>query len=506
VGVSSATSRRRGWEEQKSRRRAQRRLLRQRQREQGLVVPQRPSASNAKSEMRTVEEERTVREQTVLEQVMVMRTMLPVLLSNLKSIKDPRQAKKVKHQLSAMLLYGILSFVHQMESRRQANRTMTRPQFMENLKALFPELEDLPHHDTLARALARIEVEQIQDALVDLVRTLLRRKKLRRFLMNGSVRIAIDGTQKLTRDVPVNEHYLERTHSHGDQVEKEYYVYVMEACVVLGGVALPLMTEFLSYAEGDVVAKQDCELKAFKRLARRLKEAFPRQRIMLLLDGLYANGPVITLCRQNAWEFMIVLKDGCLPSVWAEANGLRPLAPKNRRKMTWGNRQQRYWWVNDIEYTYDKGPRRPETLHVVVDEETWEEVDPKTGEIVTRESRHAWISSEPIHAENLHQRCNLCGRHRWDIENAILVEKRHGYEYEHCFAHDWNATKGYHFLMRIGHFLNVLVQLSEKLAPIVRSMTVSGFISFVRDTVVGPWLSPARVTARLAACLQLRLE
>jgi hypothetical protein len=174
--------------------------------------------------------------------------------------------------------------------------------------------------------------------------------------------------------------------------------------------------------------------------------------------------------------------------------------------MTWGNRRQRYWWVNDIEYTYDKGPRRPETLHVVVDEETWQEVDPKTGEIVTRKSRHAWISSEPMHADNLHQRCNLCGRHRWDIENAILVEKRHGYEYEHCFAHDWKATKGYHYLMRIGHFLNVLVQLSERLARIVRSMTLSGFISFVRDTVIGPWLSPARVAARLAGCLQLRLE
>jgi len=266
------------------------------------------------------------------------------------------------------------------------------------------------------------------------------------------------------------------------------------------------MSEVLSFVEGDAGAKQDCELKAFKRIAKRLKDAFPRQRIMVLLDGLYANGPVITLCRKNSWQFMIVLKDGSLPSVWEEANGLRLLVPENRRETTWGDRQQSFWWVNDIPYTYEDGPRRPETLHVVVCEETWEEVDRETCEIVTKQSRHAWISSEPLQAANLHERCNLCGRHRWEIESSILVEKHHGYHYEHCFAHDWNAMKGYHYLMRIGHFFNLLAQLSEKLASMVRSMTVRGFISFVRETVVGPWLIPDRVKTRLRGCLQLRLE
>ena len=456
----------------------------------------------------TVAEEQEARVKAVLEQVVTMRTLLPVLLESLSGIEDPRQAKKVKHQLAALLLYGILMFVYQMASRREATRKMTQPQFMENLKLLFPEIQDLPHHDTLGRVLARIEVEQIQDALLEMVRTLLRRKKLRRFLMDSWLRIAIDGTQKLARDVCLSDHYLERTYNKdSDKEQTQYYVYILEAAVVLdGAIALPLMSEILSYTEGDVGGKQDCELKAFKRLAKRLKEAFPRQRIMVLLDGLYANGPVITLCRLNGWQLMIVLKDGSLPSVWAEANGLRQLEPQNRHKMTWGDRRQSYWWVNGIEYTYDKGPRRPETLHVVVCDETWQEVDPKTCEIVTKRSRHAWISSLPIHARDLHQRCNLCARYRWVIETNILVEKCHGYQYQHCFAHDWTAMKGFHYLMRIGHFFNVLAQLSEKLAEMVRSMTVRGFISFVRETVVGRWLTPDLVTARLNGCLQLRLE
>ncbi len=46
----------------------------------------------------------------------------------------------------------------------QASREMTRPVFEANLRQLFPDLEALPHHDTRARLLARIEVSQIEQA------------------------------------------------------------------------------------------------------------------------------------------------------------------------------------------------------------------------------------------------------------------------------------------------------------------------------------------------------
>lgn len=60
---------------------------------------------------------------------------------------------------------------------------MSRPVFMENLKQLFPELETLPHHDTLMRLLSRIEVEQIEAAHFEMVRKLIRKKKFARYLI-----------------------------------------------------------------------------------------------------------------------------------------------------------------------------------------------------------------------------------------------------------------------------------------------------------------------------------
>jgi hypothetical protein len=112
-----------------------------------------------------------------------------------------------------------------------------------------------------------------------------------------------------------------------DDTQTQYYVYVLEANLSFhGDMTIPLMSEFLSYAKGDTdIRKQDCELKAFKRLAGRLKDEFSHLPIMVLLDGLYPNGPIMELCRKNCWDFMIVLQDKSLPSVWEDYEGLKKI-------------------------------------------------------------------------------------------------------------------------------------------------------------------------------------
>jgi hypothetical protein len=105
----------------------------------------------------------------------------------------------------------------------------------------------------------------------------------------------------------------------------------------------------------------------------------------------------------------------------------------------------------------------------------------------------------------VHQRCNLGARHRWGIESGFLVEKRQGYQYEHMFSYDWNAMKGYHYLMRLGHLINVPCHYSERLVKIAGELGVRGFIHFVPGTLSGPWLEPLWVQKRLAAPFQLRL-
>ena len=85
--------------------------------------------------------------------------------------------------------------------------------------------------------------------------------------------------------------------------------------------------------------KQDCETKAFKRLAGKIKEAYPRLPIILLADSLYASEPVMDTCRDNGWEFIIRYKTGSIPSITEEYENIP-------EKETSGHAE----YVNEIDY------------------------------------------------------------------------------------------------------------------------------------------------------------
>jgi len=81
--------------------------------------------------------------------------------------------------MTVLMIYGILIFVFQVPSRRNANQEVTAPQFLENLRAIFPELTEMPHQDTLYRLLVEIDVEQLEKIYIDMLRGLIRKKSLK---------------------------------------------------------------------------------------------------------------------------------------------------------------------------------------------------------------------------------------------------------------------------------------------------------------------------------------
>ena len=487
--------------------------MRRQQREAGLILQTSPGPSNSKSRFQSTEEESAARTEAVSGLISILRQMLPVLLGRLEKIPEPRNPKKLKHRITVLMLYGLLVFVFQYGSRRAANGQVTRPMFEHNLRLLFPQLESLPHSDTLFRLLCRIDVGRIEQAHIELVNHLIRNKKFTRYLIQNCYPLAIDGTQKCAFSALWDEHLLQRrtgpkVDPDSDEAQSyQYYVYVLEASLSFrNGMVIPLMSEFLEYEAGeDEARKQDCETKAFHRLAARIKKAFPRLPIMLLLDGLYPNGPIMERCRSYHWDFMIVLKDGSLASVWEEYDSLMHEQEENQKKQNWGERRQHFQWVNPIRYHYGPNAKKSIDIHVVVCKEQWEALDPDTAQIVTKDNTHAWISSRPLSRRNVHTRCNLGARYRWGIEGAFLVEKHQGYAYEHAFAKQWNAMKGYHYLMRLAHLLNTLARFSKDLAGLFATLGVQAAIGFIRNTLTGPWLDPQDIEQRLAQPFRLRL-
>jgi len=487
----------------KTLRRQARMELKERHKTEGLSCSIRQTPSNGKSSFQTVEQERAARQEAMGDYLLVLRKILPDMVERFSKVPDFRNPRKTKHKIAVLLMFGLLTFVFQKASRREANRELTTAAFLENLQTLFPDIEALPHHDTLNRVLAVIDVNEIERIQVDMIKKFIKSKKFVNYLIDTCYPIAIDGTQKLSYDFL----WAEECQQHCYQEKKRYSCSVLEACLAFhNGMVLPLATEMLSYMEGEQGSdKQDCETKAFKRLAQKIKGYFPKLKVMVLLDGLYPNGPIIELCQRYRWQFMMVLKDDTLSSVWEEYEGLKMLESTNCFTTAWGTRRQRFHWVNGIEYCYGPNERKRQIVHVVVCEEHWEEISRDSDAIVEKTLKHAWISSDPLTRLNVHQRCNLGARYRWGIEGEFLVEKRYGYQYEHAFSFTWNAMKGYHLLMRLAHFINVFAEHTELLRARFVHVGVKAFIKFLDETIRGPWLDHEWIKKKLRVPYQMRM-
>jgi hypothetical protein len=461
---------------------------------------------NAKSPWASVAEERRDRQAAAMAHLQVLRSQLPPLLAKLARIPDPRRPGSVRHKLTVALVYGILLFVLQLSSRREGNRELSRPGLWEALRAVFPDLDvtAVPHADTVNRLLERIPPEELEQVLLDRVRGLLRHRKLQALMVRRHYVIAIDGLQKVARDAPWAPEALRWRNGQSEQIR--YTAYVLEAALVSPqGITLPLLAEFCTNGpEQDEATKQDCEQKAFHRLAARLKKAFPRLRVLVVADGLYPNGPIMAQCRRFNWEFMISLPEDKLKSVWAEAHALRPLTPENTLHVRWADRQQDFWWVNHIDYRYGGNDRQKLLLHVVVCEESWTTRD-QHGQPVAHHARFAWVSSSPLSRHNVVDRCNRAARHRWDIEEHVLTEKHHGYRATHPFSWDWNAMRCWHYLMLLACLLNTLACYAVGLWPLVCQRGFRGALLFLRETYLGPWLAPEHLRTLCHRSPQLRL-
>jgi hypothetical protein len=224
---------------------------------------------------------------------------------------------------------------------------------------------------------------------------------------------------------------------------------------------------------------------------------------MVLLDGLYPNGPLMQRCQRYHWQFMIVLPTKCLPTVWEEIQALK--SDQAQYRQSWQGREQQFWWVNDILYSYDH-ERQSLPVHVLGCDERWQSVDPDSGQIIDQHTQHVWLSSQRLCRHNVHERANLGARRRWGIETSMQIEKCHGYHYEHAFSQNWNAMRGYHYLMRLAHLFNALALATKRVRQQVRELGVQAFLLWVRDSCAHRWLSPTWLVQLRQWPPTLRLE
>ncbi len=308
-------------------------------------------------------------------------------------------------------------------------------------------VDKVPHGDTVNYFLEGISPQETGGIRTHMVKELIRRKCFQSQRLMGYYLIAMDGSRIFSFKERHCEKCLTQKTSDGGST---YFHPVLEAKLVgVDGIALSVETEFVENP-GKFYDKQDCELKAFYRLAEKLKQQFPQLRICLLLDGLYPGKRVFAICKKYQWKYLITFKEGSMPEVYREYEDLKFLENQERfpeNRLEAANRdglvKQIYTWIEAIEYTEDL------FLNVVECEET------KQG----KATRFVWLTNFSISNWNC-QKLSEGARLRWKIENeGFNVQKHGGYELEHAYSHDQNAMKNFYLILQMAH---TIMQLMER--------------------------------------------
>ncbi|MGH2552307.1 MAG: hypothetical protein ACRDEB_01255, partial [Chitinophagaceae bacterium] len=237
----------------------------------------------------------------------------PDLSPLLQELPDSRQRKQ--YQTQELLMAAIGMYIFKEGSRNALNNDRVESQeFSNNFKKLFQC--QLPHMDTVQTFFETLPVGELEDVKTSLVSRLIEKKVFYPYKMFGCYMIAIDATGVISSAKDIFGCGLKKESKNG---VVSYQYHVLEAKLVTeNGLCIPLMSEWIVNDEshtGAAFNKQDCEQKAFKRLAVKLKKAFPRLPVCILADALYANDPVMTICQNNNWKYIITLQDASLPSL-----------------------------------------------------------------------------------------------------------------------------------------------------------------------------------------------
>ena len=252
--------------------------------------------------------------------------------------------------MSEIVAGALFMYIFKEASRNAYNNDRREASFRKNFFKYFGL--NLPHADAIddvLRVLAPVEIEQLKAHLVG---GLIEQKMFRKFRFLGKYYlVAVDATGMASFEQKHCDRCLSKTSKTGVVT---YFHYVLEAKIVTStGLSIYLASEFIENDLERDYKKQDCEQKAFARLAVKIKKYFPRLPICLLADGLYPNNTVFDICAKNDWKFIFTLKDGNLKTFQTEVELLRTTSSNksvcraDRIKRT--NLESAF--LNDIEYS-----------------------------------------------------------------------------------------------------------------------------------------------------------
>jgi len=382
----------------------------------------------------------------------------------LKEITDPRDPKKTEHDIYIILQWVLTVYFFRCESTNALQTAFeklpnTKKDTLWNYFGLKQENRKLPHRTVVTDSLSVIDPDEINELLEKLFKWAMKSKifynHMETLLPDFYYHLACDGlwVHKYTHPHAVDEngdntcsYCLPRVHNKGKKNEYTdwLHAFVNLAFIFPGGVQLPIYIYPLKAeqlreheAASDDQHKQECEQQAVHLILPIIKQKFPKLPIKFIADSLYANEPVIKLCEELQWDYLIVRQVGSLKKVAEQCDNLEKtnLYQTSYQAKTiielniHNTKEQNVKWFNKV--TVGK-----ESFTNVI---RFEEIEYVDGRIAKDENgkekrfKTEWLSSVRVSKSNCFILAKL-GRMRADHEDLHNSLKNRGFAAKHDYA------------------------------------------------------------------------
>ena len=374
----------------------------------------------------------------------IQNRFCPELFSMFDRVKDPRNQSYIDYSSRVMLGTMYYKSIAGISSMQEMTRTFNDERICRNLYRFMGEdVKDyMPHGVTENEFLERLDPGELENVQHNIVYSMIRRKTFDNARVLKKWQVIVDATELDEGYQKKNEHYLSRCYNRGSDNEYvKYHRSILEAKIYFGeNLVCSIASETIENSEeyinqSDEAVKQDCESKAFVRLAAKIKQKFPRLPIIITADGLYVTKTVLQICKDYHWDYIIRYKEGCASSIAKEYRAL----PEKETAGTDIEYQNKVMFNDfDVNLIYYRERR------IVKGEE--------------KEREFAWITSIEITKSNA-KNIVRAGRNRWKIENQGFNRQKHWQgDIEHACSWNERAQKNHYLMEQIADFVKQLYE------------------------------------------------
>lgn len=275
--------------------------------------------------------------------------------------------------------------------------------------------------DTIGRVFTRIQTEPLRDVLHALYDRLKRNKALGP--SRGHDVLILDGHESNASFRRRCSGCLERRLSDG---RVQYYHRLVLA--MIAGKPVPFLLDVEPQRKGED------EVACATRLLERLLATYPRAFNLVLADGLYVKGPLVSLLRRHHKHVVFVLKDE-RRDLLKDARGI--FAGQTPTVVREGTVVRQIWDVEDLTTWPAFAPVR-----VVRSVETRTRVRQRDRQEETLRTEWIWVTTIP-QAETSGPTIVRLGHARWMIENRAFRELATYWHADHVYRHHPRAIEAF---------------------------------------------------------------